>query len=165
MEIALIVATDRTGIIGKDGGLPWHLPADLARFKQTTMGKPLIMGRRTHDSIGRALPGRVNIVLSRADGYTPADGCRLARDVDEALDSVPDADAVMVVGGEAVYAAFLPRAQRIHLTVVDMLVVDGDARFPPLDQEQWVEVARTDVAADEKNAHAMSFRELVRRTP
>ena len=162
MEIALIVATDRAGVIGKDGDLPWHLPADLAHFKRTTMGKPIIMGRRTHDSIGRALPGRANVVLSRSDTYSPADGCLLATDVDSALSSVGDADSVMVIGGEAVYAAFLPHANRIHLTIVDTFVDGGDARFPAFEEEEWTEVSRIDRPADERNPFSLSFREYVR---
>lgn len=164
MEIALIVATDRAGVIGKDGDLPWHLPADLRHFKQTTMGKPLIMGRRTHESIGRALPGRKNVVLSRSPEYTPAEGCSLVRSVDEAIAAAAEdsPDAVMVIGGEAVYEAFLPRAHRIYLTLVETTVADGDARFPELD-DTWEEVSREDRPADEKNPYDLSFRELLRR--
>jgi len=162
-SISLIVATDRNGVIGKDGDLPWHLPADLAHFKRTTMGKPLIMGRRTHESIGRALPGRRNVVLSRRHGWQPAEGCELARDVDEALSLLADEAEVMIIGGEAIYAAFLPRADRLYLTLVDTVVVDGDARFPALDSAAWVEASRELRPADDRNAHGLSFRMLQRR--
>lgn len=163
MEICLIVATDRDGVIGKDGGLPWHLPADLEHFKRTTMGKPLIMGRRTHESIGRALPGRRNIVLSRSATWQPSEGCELARSVDQALELLSGEPTVMVIGGEAIYAAFLDSATHLYLTLVDTTVEGGDARFPAIDHAEWVEVDRCDHEPDQKNPLAMSFREMRRR--
>ena len=163
MEICLILAMDRHGVIGKNGDLPWHLPADLKHFKRTTMGKPLVMGRKTHESIGRALPGRRNVVLSRSTEWSPADGCERVSSVDEAVELLRDEPVVMVIGGEAIYAAFLPIATRLHLTVVDTEVDGGDARFVAIDHSEWNEIAREDRDPDDANPFAMSFRELVRR--
>ena len=162
MEICLIGAMDRQNVIGKRGHIPWHLPADLVHFKHTTMGKPLVMGRKTHMSIGRALPGRRNIVLSRSARWVPADGCESVSGVDEAMDLLQDEAVVMVIGGQTVYAAFLAQATRLHLTMVDTQVVEGDAWFPTFDPGEWQEIARADHEPDEANRFAMSFRELVR---
>lgn len=164
MEITLIVATDRNGVIGKDGDLPWHLPADLKHFKKTTMGKPLVMGRRTHESIGKALPGRRNVVLSRTEGWSPAEGCDRASGVDAALALLEGEPEIMIIGGEAIYGAFLPVATRLHLTLVDTAVEGGDARFPAIDPTDWKTVTTEDRAPDDANPHAMSFRTLVRTT-
>ena len=165
MEVHLIVAVDRHGVIGKDGDLPWRLPADLAHFKRVTMGHPLVMGRRTHESIGRALPGRLNIVLSRDPDYAPAEGCVLARDPDEAVRRAEQdgGQVLMVIGGEAIYDAFMTHAACIHLTRVETTVDGGDARFPPLDEDLWEETHRVERAADDANAHGLSFLTLKRR--
>ncbi len=142
----LIVAMASNRIIGRDGGMPWHLPADLRHFKQTTMGKPLIMGRKTFQSIGRPLPGRTNIVVTRNPGFH-ADGCVLATDFDDALDQasrIAEADGVdkiMVGGGGEIYARALPHATRIYLTEVDRDAA-GDTAFPELDPAQWRECGR-----------------------
>ncbi len=141
MHIALIVAMAENGVIGRDNRLPWHLPADLRHFKRLTLGKPVIMGRKTFESIGRPLPGRTNIVLTRQPGFAPA-GVRVAASLDAAL-AMAEAqaradgvDEVMVIGGAAVYAEALPRADRLYLTRVQ-LAVDGDARFPEPDPASW----------------------------
>jgi dihydrofolate reductase len=155
LRVTFVVAADLGGVIGRDGKLPWRLPADLRHFKQTTMGHPMIMGRRTWDAIGRALPGRRSIVLSRDRGFAP-EGAEVAGDPDQALRLAEPADEVMVVGGEAVYRAFLDRCTRIHLTRVHGRF-EGDARLPELDTGAWREVERREHPADERNPWAMSF--------
>jgi len=155
-----VVAADLNGVIGRDGGLPWRLPADMRHFKDTTMGHPMIMGRRTWDSIGKALPGRRSIVLSRDPGFAAA-GAEVARDPDEALRLCEPAEEAMVVGGEAVYRAFLDRCSRIHLTRVHGRF-EGDARLPELDPARWREVSRREHPADERNPWAMTFLVLER---
>jgi dihydrofolate reductase len=159
-ELAIIVAMDRRSIIGRDGALPWHLPGDLQYFRRVTMGHPIIMGRRTHESIGRALPGRVNVVVSRNQAYA-APGCLLAPSLPVALSLAAPAELAFVIGGAALYAEALPLASRLHVTEVHA-DVDGDVRFPPFDRLEWREVAREDHPADARNAHAHSFVELRR---
>ncbi|TNF35149.1 MAG: dihydrofolate reductase [Gammaproteobacteria bacterium] len=141
MRVALIVGMAENGVIGRDNTLPWHLPADLQYFKRMTLGKPIIMGRKTFESIGRPLPGRTNIVLTRQPGFAPA-GVVVAANLDEALrlgqaQAARDgADEVMVIGGAAVYAEALPVADRLYITRVH-LSPEGDARFPEPDPRQW----------------------------
>lgn len=151
-------------VIGRDGALPWRLPADLARFRALTMGKPIVMGRRTHESIGRALDGRHNIVVSRRPGYR-ARGCTVAPSfeaaLEAALDPASDVAEAAVIGGASIYEQALPVADRIHLTVVHASI-DGDVRFPALEPGQWREVAREGRGADERNRHDLSFVELAR---
>jgi dihydrofolate reductase len=160
VQIALVVATDLDGVIGRDNALPWHLPADLARFKSITMGKPMIMGRRTWESIGRALPGRRSIVLTRQRGFT-APGAAVAHTPDAALALAAPAGEVMVIGGAEVFRAFLERAERIHWTRV-VARVEGDVRFPALDLADWRELEREDRPADARNAFATEYRLLQR---
>lgn len=133
--ISLVVAVSRNNVIGIDGGLPWRLPEDLRKFKSITMGKPMIMGRATYESIGRALPGRRSIVLTRQAGFTAA-GCEIASSREEALMIAGDVDEVMVIGGGTVYEQFLPDADRIYLTRVDA-DIDGDTWFPEIDRDEW----------------------------
>lgn len=159
--VTLVVATAVGGVIGRDNRMPWHLPADLAHFKRVTIGKPIVMGRKTFASIGRALPGRRNVVITR-DRAFHAEGVIAAHSLDEALAACGDAPEVMVIGGGEVYAAALPHARRIHRTEVHA-DVDGDTRFPTLDPSQWHEIARESRPADERNAHAVSFVTLERR--
>lgn len=142
MLVSLIVAKARNDVIGRDGGLPWHIPEDLKFFRKVTMGKPVIMGRKTYQSIGRALPGRLNIVITRnrgwrADGVTVVDGLPAALQAAKAAET----EEAMVIGGEEIYRAALPFAHRIYLTEVD-LEVAGDACFPPIDTADWAEVHR-----------------------
>ena len=155
MIISLIVAMDRQGVIGAHGALPWRLSGDLRHFKAITMGKPLIMGRKTHESIGRPLPGRQNIVLTRQQDYT-APGCDICHDAEQALAACTGAEEAMVMGGAALYEQFLPRAERIYLTRVQA-EVDGDTWFPPFDESAWHEVERRDQPADERNEYPCSF--------
>ena len=145
--IALIAAVADNGIIGKDGEMPWHLPADLQHFKETTMGHPVIMGRRTYESIAAhidgPLPGRTNIVLSRSDPDVP-DEVVVVESIDaavEAANAVGETDTVYVIGGATVYEQFLPQADRLVLTELDE-AYEGDTRFPAWDQNDWVEADR-----------------------
>jgi len=160
MRISIIVATDLDGTIGLENRLPWHLPEDLKRFKAVTMGKPMIMGRKTWQSIGRSLPGRRSIVLTQQAAFQ-APGADVAHTPDEALALAAPADEVMVVGGAEVYRLFLPRAVRLYWTEVQAHV-GGDTRFPPIDRAVWREVAGVDHPADVKNAYAMRFHILER---
>ncbi len=162
-SVTLIVAVTSTGVIGRDNRLPWHLPDDLRRFRALTMGKPIVMGRRTFESIGRPLPGRRNIVLSRRATQLP-DGVILARDWPAALAAAGDAPEIMVIGGAEIYALALPWARRVHLTVVEA-EIDGDAHLPLLDEREWREIERSVHAADERHAYAMTYRTLERVAP
>ncbi|MFT5440527.1 MAG: dihydrofolate reductase [Alphaproteobacteria bacterium] len=148
VRLALIAAVARNGIIGRDGDMPWRISADLKYFKSTTMGKPIVMGRRTFESIGRALPGRLNIVVSRNAGFT-ADGAETATDLDQALEiaALQGGDEVMVIGGGEIYAAALPHADRLYLTEIHT-DAEGDVHFPTFDRAQWRETSREDHAAD-----------------
>jgi dihydrofolate reductase len=161
MGISIIVAADDHGGIGSRGRLPWHLPHDLKRFKALTMGKPIVMGRKTWASIGRPLPGRRNIVISRQTDFD-APGAEVVGSLDAALAKAGDAPEVCVIGGAEIYRLALPLARRVHLTRVHA-TVDADAHFPDLDPARWEEVAREDHPADERHAYAYSFVELRRR--
>lgn len=161
MELGLVVAMDDQGVIGRDGGLPWHLPEDLKRFKAITMGSPILMGRRTYESIGRPLPGRRNIVVTTTPGYE-APGCETAGSLDAALALVAAVPTAFVIGGVALYRAALPHAGRIYLTEVHA-TVGGDTVFPAFDRAAFHEVAREDRPADGRHAHAYSFVVLARR--
>lgn len=158
MKISLILAMGNNRVIGRDNQLPWRLPADIAHFKTTTMGKPILMGRKTWESIGEALPGRQNIVLTGQSGY-PAEGATVATSIDDAISLCGSADELMVIGGATVYQAFLRRAQKIYLTLIAE-DFDGDTFFPPLDEQEWREEAREDHRADDKNLYDYSFRVL-----
>jgi dihydrofolate reductase len=161
-EIVLVAALARNRVIGVDGGMPWHLPADLKHFKRVTMGHPIVMGRRTFESIGRALPGRRNIVLSTSMNAVP-DGVEVHASFDEAL-AVIDDETVMVVGGGALYEETLARADRMELTLVDA-EPEGDTHFPAWDPHQWRLAAMERRPADDANEHALVFCTLVRWTP
>ena len=145
-EIALIAAVAANGVIGADNALPWHLPADLRRFKALTLGHPIVMGRRTFESIGRPLPGRDNIVVSRNPGFKAA-GTVVAPTLETAIaEAAARDDLVFVIGGAEIYAQCLARATRIYLTRLD-LEVAGDTRFPILDPNCWEECAREEYPA------------------
>ena len=159
--LSLIVALDRQYAIGKDNALPWHLPDDLKRFKALTLGKPVLMGRKTAESIGRALPGRRNLVLTRR-GSVPFDGMEAVASLAQAFDASADAEELCVIGGGEVFAETLPRATRLHLTWVDTIVEGADAFFPRFDASAWREVARTAHPADAKHAFAFEFVDYVR---
>ena len=154
MIISLIVAAAENGVIGRKGDLPWRLSDDLKRFKTVTMGKPIVMGRKTYESIGRPLPGRQNIVITRQPGYS-AEGCDVVATVEQAVEVANDAEEIMVIGGSEIYALFLPAARRLYLTRVHA-EVDGDAFFPTPGDE-WNLVSDEPHAADEKNEYDVSF--------
>lgn len=160
MLIAIIVAMDRNRLIGDGDRLPWRLPPDLRRFKALTMGKPIVMGRRTHESIGRVLPGRRNIVLSRNPRYR-SPGCEVVSSLDAAITACEDVDELMVIGGAQLYAEALPRTRRMHLTLLHASF-DGDTWFPDYDEREWREVARQDHAQDAESPCAYSFVDLER---
>jgi dihydrofolate reductase len=157
-QLSLLAALDREFAIGKDNSLPWHLPADLKRFKALTLGKPLLMGRRTAESLGRALPGRRNLVLTRS-GRVPFEGMQAVASLDEALRWAGEdpAGELCVIGGGEIFAMALPSAARMHLTWVDTVVAGADAFFPRFDPAQWQVVAREVHAADAKHAFAFEF--------
>jgi dihydrofolate reductase len=159
-RISLIVAVADNGVIGRDNALPWSLPEDLKRFKRITMGKPILMGRKTFESIGRPLPGRLNIVVTRDRAYA-RDGVSVVHDVDDALRAAGDAAEIMVIGGADVFRLFLPRATRVHLTRVHGHV-EGNIFWSELDVREWRVVAREERAADERHAYSMTFEDLER---
>ena len=162
-SITLAVAVADNGVIGRDGALPWRLPEDLRRFKAATIGKPVIMGRKTFDSIGRALPGRLNIVLTRQAGWLPQDpAVQVVPDLDTALAVAGEVPEVTVIGGAQVYALAMPLAGRILLTEVHARP-EGDAHLAPFDPQVWQEIARERWPADERHACDMSFVTLIRR--
>jgi dihydrofolate reductase len=160
--LSLIAAVARNGVIGRAGGLPWHLPDDLAHFKRTTLGRPVIMGRRTWESLPRALPGRRNLVVTRTPGYA-APGAEVCDSLERALAACGEGTDPVVIGGAALYAAALPRAQRIYLTRVHA-DVEGDVHFPPFRTQDFAEIGRVDHPADARHAHPFSILTLERRT-
>lgn len=133
--ISLVVAMDRNRLIGRNNGLPWHLSADLKHFKAVTLGKPIVMGRKTFESIGRPLPGRRNIVISRNPAYR-APGCEVFAGLDEVLAALTDVEEVSVIGGAEIFKQALPLADKMHLTVIDH-AFEGDAWFPEYDEREW----------------------------
>jgi len=155
MIISIIVAMDKKGVIGLDGDLPWHLSADLKHFKAITMGKPLIMGRKTHESIGRPLPGRKNIVLTHSQEFK-TEGCTVVYSLEEALIAAGEVDEVMIMGGSGIYDQSLASADRLYLTEVHA-DVNGDVYFPEFDRSEWVEIEREDYSTDDKNNFDYSF--------
>ena len=154
-QLSLIWAMDENRLIGNNNALPWHLPADLAFFKRTTMEKPIIMGRKTYDAIGRPLPGRQNIIITRDTAYT-AKGCDIANSIDEAMSLVPEeVQEVMLIGGASLYLQTLAQADALYITQI-YHAFSGDTWFPEIDMSQWSETYREDFEADEKNPHAYS---------
>lgn len=160
--ISIIVAASENDVIGRQGELPWRLSDDLRHFKAITMGKPIVMGRKTWESIGRALPGRQNIVITRQDGFA-ADGCDVVGSLDGAIAVAGDVDEIMIIGGSQIYALALPLAQRLYITRVHA-DVEGDASFPAVDATRWSLVADEQHHADERNEFDFSFRVYDRAT-
>lgn len=160
MEIVIVAAMTRQRVIGKANSMPWHLPADLAHFKDITYGKPIIMGRKTFESIGRALPGRLNIVISHQP-QLQLSGCTVVNSLDAALACANAANEVMIIGGGTLYAQALDIASRMELTLIDA-DVDGDTHFPEWEAHLWTEVSRTHRPADQHNAYDCDFVTLVR---
>ena len=159
--LSMIVATADNNIIGKDNDMPWHLPADLAHFKKVTLGKPVIMGRKTYESIGRPLPGRRNIVISRDETYQ-AQGIDTVTSVENALALVDGSTGneaaveIMVIGGGAIYQHCLPKADRLYITHIKA-TIDGDTQFPNYDDESWQQISSEIRESDEKNAYDLDF--------
>jgi dihydrofolate reductase len=156
MSLSLIVAVAENGVIGRDNALPWHIPEDLRYFKQVTSGKTVIMGRKTYQSIGRPLPNRTNIVVTRDPAFQ-AEGVIIARNLDDALSKAGDGEA-MVIGGSSLFQETLPRADHFYLTEIHR-AYEGDVLFPAWDKSKWREVARQDVDGDP----AISFVTFERR--
>jgi dihydrofolate reductase len=157
MMRSLVVAVAENGVIGRDNRLPWRLPDDLAYFKRVTMGHPIVMGRRTYESIGKPLPGRENIVVTHQRDYR-APGCTVVHSLEEAWNAANGAQEVSVIGGTAIFRDTLPVADRIHLTEVHANV-EGDTFFPAFDRTQWRE---TEIARHEADArHSYPFRIVV----
>ncbi len=148
MIISLIAAMDNNHLIGRENGLPWHLPADFAHFKQVTMGKPVVMGRKTYESIGRPLPGRLNIVISRS-GFM-ADGITVVDSIEAALQAVGNVEEVMIIGGANLYNQMIQQASKMYLTHVNA-DCEGDAWFPEINEDDWDVVSQQHHEADEKN--------------
>lgn len=156
MTLTLIAAVSRNRVIGKDGDLPWHLPADFRFFKRTTTGHPLVMGRKTFESLGGALPNRTNIVVTRTKDYG-GDGIRVARSLDEGIAMGRELDSeVFIGGGEAIFRDALPKADRMILTWIDE-EFEGDTFFPEFDSKEWREVSREEHEPDEKNRWPYAF--------
>ncbi len=160
MIISLIAALAADRVIGMENAMPWHLPADLAWFKRNTLNKPVIMGRKTFESIGRPLPGRQNIVLSSQPGTEP--GVIWVASLDEALAAAGDVEEIMVMGGGRVYTQFLPRANRLYLTHIDA-EVEGDTHFPDYEPDEWESSFSEFHDADALNSHSYCFEILERR--
>lgn len=161
MKLSIIVAQAQNRVIGINNNLPWHLPEDLRYFKQVTMGKPIIMGRKTYESIGRPLPGRTNIVVSRDAEYQPdnvkvVNSLEAARDLAESVCTVNGCDEAMVIGGAQIYEQALALADRLYLTQVHA-DVNGDAWFPVFHPGDWAEIGRQDFSADGPNPYDYSF--------
>ncbi|WP_394157402.1 type 3 dihydrofolate reductase [Vibrio campbellii] len=154
MIISMIAAMADNRIIGKDNQMPWHLPADFAWFKRCTMGKPVVMGRKTYESIGRPLPGRLNIVISR-DASLSIEGVTTVTSIEQALEVAGEVEEVMIIGGGAIYAACLPMANKLYVTHIEA-EIEGDTQFPDWGNE-FKETYSEAYQADEKNAYNMRF--------
>jgi len=167
MKLSMIVALAQNRVIGRDNKLPWYLPNDLKYFKQVTMGKPILMGRKTFESIGKPLPGRTNIVVTRNEQWQH-DGVKVVHSLEEALtlaESIAEIDGqteLMVIGGDQIYRSALASADRLYLTEVHA-EVEGDAYFPEIDRDQWHEVGREDFSAEGPNPYDYSFVVLDRK--
>lgn len=159
--VTLIVAVADSGSIGRDNALPWHLPDDLRRFKRVTLGKPVVMGRKTYESIGKPLPGRQNIVVTRDANYR-REGVTVVHDPVEALQVSGEAPEIMVIGGAELFRSCLPRAGRVHLTRVHG-DIPGDVHWPALDGREWRLVGSEAHPADDRHAYAMTFEVWERR--
>ncbi|MFC4347567.1 type 3 dihydrofolate reductase [Kordiimonas lipolytica] len=154
MTLSVIVAMAEDRAIGRDNDMPWHLPADLKYFKATTMGKPIVMGRKTYESIGRPLPGRRNIVVTRNAAWS-ADGVEVVPSLQAAKEAVADAGEAMIIGGAQIYGQCLDVADRLYITEIDITVPDADAWFPAFNKDDWREVSREEhPAEDGKPAYA-----------
>ena len=154
-RIVLVSAMDLNHVIGRDGALPWHMPADMKHYRRVTTGKPIVMGRKTWESLSGPLPKRRNVVITRQPDYT-ADGAEVVDSPEAALALLADSPEVMVIGGSGVYAAFLDRADELNLTMIHH-AFEGDTRFPDIHPDRWRVVSREDHQPDEKNPYPYSF--------
>ena len=161
MIISIIVAIGNSRVIGKGNALPWNLPADMEHFRQMTAGKPVIMGQKTFESIGKPLAGRTNVIITLDKNYK-VPGCIIVHSIEECLGAVKEFEEVMIIGGASIYKQFLPLANRMYLTLVHG-DFDGDFYFPEWDSNEWQEVERVEHEADEKNPHRLSFVTLERK--
>lgn len=161
MTISLIVAVAENNVIGKNNQLAWYLPADLKIFKTLTTGHHIVMGRKTYESIGKALPNRTTVIITRQDNYK-AEGCIVVKSLQEALEVSKKDNEVFVIGGAEIFKDAIPIADKIYLTRIHHLF-EGDTFFPELDENVWEEKERTDFQADEKNLYAYSFCVLERK--
>ena len=165
MKVALIVAVSENNVIGRDNQLPWHLPEDLQYFKSVTMGKPILMGRKTYDSIGRPLPGRANIVITRDPNWT-AEGVIVVNSLEDAMaegaeaSNAVESDEIMVIGGAQIYHDCLPIADKLYLTKVDARI-EGDAFFPEIDSSQWKKISEKSPSAVDKHPYSFLILERI----
>ncbi|MEH7381894.1 dihydrofolate reductase [Bacillus sp. JJ1533] len=154
--ISLLLAMDKNQLIGKDNDLPWRLPADLAYFKRVTMGHPIIMGRKTYDSIGRPLPGRENIIVTRDTSYK-AEGCKVIHSIDEIVEMSKETDQeLFVIGGAEIFKEILPYSERLYITEIDE-EFEGDTYFPVFDKAKWKVISKEKGIKDEKNPYEYTF--------
>lgn len=160
MKISIIVAMASNRVIGFNNQMPWHLSADLKKFKQITMGSPIIMGRKTYESIGRPLPGRQNVVISRSASYHP-NGCQVFNSLDSAIQAFSSYEDIFVIGGATLYQALLPKASYLYITQINKHF-DGDTYFPDIDAERWRTVSREDIDNDDSVDFTYSFIKLER---
>lgn len=160
-KLSLIAAMDENQLIGSNNGLPWQLPADLAFFKRTTMGKPVLMGRKTFESIGRPLPGRRNIIITRDSAYE-APGCEIVHDINAAMELTADCEETMLIGGASLYEQTIELANVLYITRIAH-AFQGDTWFPQFDLAEWTEAWREAHEPDEKNAYSYAFLKFVRQ--
>ncbi len=160
-QISLIWAMARNRVIGRNNKLPWHLPGDLQHFKQLTMGKPIVMGRRTWESLPGLLPNRRHIVVTRQSNYQ-AERAETASDLQQAIELAGNVEEVMIVGGATLYKLALPFADQLYMTLVDA-DIEGDTSFPEFDLSLWQEISRDHFSPDEKNSYGMTFIQLIRK--
>ena len=161
MIISFVVAMGKNKVIGKNNSLPWTMPADMKHFKDLTSGKPVIMGRKTFESIGKPLPKRINIIITRDKDYD-AQNCTVVHSIDEALEAAKNATEVMVIGGAQIYKEFLPKANRMYLTIIDA-DFQGDTYFPKYDVTEWEETAYEEHEKDTENPYDYTFITLERK--
>ena len=161
MKLSIIAAMDKNRVIGKDGNLPWHISSDLKNFKKITMGKPILMGRKTHESIGEVLPGRENIILTKKRNYF-VEGCIVKNNLDEVLSNFKKVSELIVMGGATLYEQTLDKAEKLYITEV-RACIEGDIFFPEYDPDQWLEISRNSFEADENNEYDYSFTVLERK--
>ena len=167
MQISMIAAIDKNRLIGNGPNIPWHLPADLRHFREMTIGKPVVMGRKTFETLPKPLAKRKNMILTRNRNYTAPKACIVVHSVEDVIKTAKtfnenETTELMICGGAPIYAAFLPYANRLYLTQIHA-VFEGDVYFPEVDWNEWEEVSRTDHKADEKNRHQYSFLILERK--